>query len=657
MASNPNAPAGSRKPAGASTPGGVIATSFGGLIHSIQSGAADLDGIARQTVQAWVGEPDTTFTLEPTSLLVDGQAAIELKSKEGRWILPAFMAGLREIRIDEVGPEASDLLRLAEELAWLKPQADSVEAFRDWLWMDGAEGFACVCEDSFTDALDAAFVDPTTAKQQLLALRTEAAMSLSDASLAVMSRDIDAAAVREEFQLPLDALTDAARRHGFDVDEARRAELKRGCEDPAFWVKAQVDFAAANPALAPSLDPRKLAAQVVQILKHDVDLDLVAVLGELGQRKDPFAVALASIIEREPIGETIAASLRLNEVARPEVERLLSGERTRVSQGFAHGFMQRAGADRAALEAAIALVHHVSLKVFWKHIDLAKLTQPAQRGLVQVLPMCDPSPAVARDLLRNAKSGGPLLAAMPAAALMPLIGEVRGFLEKADHVNAEPVVDALVRSGDGSVIAMLGELALARDGGEWRKQTIEPLLKALMHEGKGEELVLPMAKGKKVPPSTRLVAYQALRANPELFERAIKRSISDSSEPPQIKSWLESVRGGGGGALKWALAIVAVLLLAGGGGALWYMKKENLDFAGLVARLKGAPPPVEETTAPIAVAPTTPPPSAAPAPGTPGNKAGSSAGKSQDSKNASGKSTETKPKPTPKPQKPPAGGN
>lgn len=635
-----------------------IALALGGLIHSMQQGAFDLEGMARQAIDAWLATPDATLTLDGTSLLVDGQEALGPKAKEGRWVLPAFMAGLREIRIDEVGPEVNDMLRFAEELANLKPQAEAVEGFRDWLWMDGAEGFVCVCEDSFTDALDAAFVDPTTAKQELMALRSEAAMSLSDTTLAVHSRDLDAAAVREEFQLPLDALLASAREHGFDVDDARRAELKRGCEDPAFWVKAQVDFAAAHPALAPSLDPRKLSISVVQILKHDVDLDLVAVLGELAQRKDPFAVALSAAIEREPIGETIAASVRLNEIAKPEVERLLSGDRSRISQGFVHGFMERAGADRAALDAAIALVQKVGLKTVWKHLDFAKLSAPAQRGLVQVLPRCDPNPAIARDLLRNAKTAGPLLAAMPAAALMPLIGEVKSFLEKADHGAAEPVVDALVKAGDPATIAMLGELALARDGAGWRKQTVEPLLKALVAAGHGEKLVLPFAKNRKVDPPARLVAYQALRAEPALFDKAIKRSMADGSEPAPIKAWLESVRGGGTSPMVYvAAAIVAVLLLAGGG-AFAYMKKEGLDFAGLLARLRGT-----STSAPVASEPT---PAAAPSPTSPAAPTGSAvkpaqpgaaAAKPSAPKSSGGKTAEGKPKPaasntSPKPANP-----
>lgn len=590
-----------------------IALALGGLIHSMQQGAFDLEGMARQAIDAWLASPDATLTLDGTSLLIDGQDALGPKAKEGRWVLPAFMAGLREIRIDEVGPEVNDMMRLAEELAHLKPQAESVEAFRDWLWMDGAEGFVCVCEDSFTDALDAAFVDPTTAKQELLALRSDAAMSLSDSTLAVHSRDLDAAALREEFQLPLDALLASAREHGFDVDDARRAELKRGCEDAAFWVKAQVDFAAAHPALAPSLDPRKLAISVVQILKHDVDLDLVAVLGELAQRKDPFAVALSAAIEREPIGETIAASVRLNEITKPEVERLLAGERSRISQGFVHGFMERAGADRAALDAAIALAQKIGLKSLWKHIDLAKLAPAAQRGLVQVLPKCDPNPAIARDLLRNAKTAGPLLAAMPAAALMPLIGEVKVFLEKADHGAAEPVVDALVKAGNAETIAMLGELALARDGAGWRKQTVEPLLKALMAAGHGEKLVLPLAKNRKVDPPARLVAYQALRAEPALFEKAIKRSMTDGSEPAAVKAWLDSVRGGGTSPVVYVVAALVVVVLVAGGGTFAYMNKEGLDFAGLLARIKGTP-----ASTPAASEPTpspTPTPSAAPAAG------------------------------------------
>lgn len=607
-----------------------IALTFGGLIHSMQQGAFDLEGMARQALDAWLAEPDTTLTLDGTQLLVNGQDALGPKAKEGRWVLPAFMAGLREIRLDEAGPEVSDVMRLAEELANLKAQAESVEAFRDWLWMDGAEGFTCVCEESFTDALDAAFVDPTTAKQELLALRSEAAMSLSDTTLAVQSRDLDAAAIREEFQLPLDALVASARDHGFDVDEARRAELKRGCEDPAFWVKAQVDFAAAHPALAPSLDPRKLAVSVVQTLKHDLDLDLVAVLGELAQRKDPFAVALSAAIEREPIGETIAASVRLNEVSSPEVERLLSGDRSRISQGFVHGFMERAGNDRAALDAAIALVKKVGLKNVWKHVDLGKLSAPTQRGLVQVLPKCDPNPAIARDLLRNAKTAGALLAAMPAAALVPLIGEVKTFLEKAEHGAAEPVVDALLKGGDAATVKLVGEIALARDGGGWRKQTLEPLLKALVAAGHGAELVLPLTKNKKADPPARLVAYQALRGDPALFDKAIARSVSDASEPPQIKQWLDTVRGGsssGGGVVRYVAIALVVLLVVVGGGAFAYMKKEGLDFAGLVARITGSAPAATpaETTKADAEKPASAPAAAPPAPAKAPDKAGSAA--------------------------------
>ena len=96
--------------------------------------------VARRVYDVWQGLASPSIEIAPLELRVDKVLAVKAVEQVGRWLLPAFMAGMRTLRMR---PEATcdDLMRLAQELSGLSAELEAIKGFRDWLWSDGAQGF------------------------------------------------------------------------------------------------------------------------------------------------------------------------------------------------------------------------------------------------------------------------------------------------------------------------------------------------------------------------------------------------------------------------------------------------------------------------------------------------------------------------------------
>ena len=88
--------------------GPVLANAFDGLIRAARSQLATVDELATRTLALWSECGGVALTLSPTRLLIDGKA-IPLPPGQKVWLLPAFMAGVRQIK--PVNPTMADLVR------------------------------------------------------------------------------------------------------------------------------------------------------------------------------------------------------------------------------------------------------------------------------------------------------------------------------------------------------------------------------------------------------------------------------------------------------------------------------------------------------------------------------------------------------------------
>jgi len=109
----------------------VLGTSLDGLVRAFRSGNTVITPkIAERLFDLWNEVPKVMLVLDATTLSINEQVILKAEDNEGRWLLPAFMAGLRILR-RQADCSLDDFLRLGEELAALTSNLSSITLFQD----------------------------------------------------------------------------------------------------------------------------------------------------------------------------------------------------------------------------------------------------------------------------------------------------------------------------------------------------------------------------------------------------------------------------------------------------------------------------------------------------------------------------------------------
>jgi len=263
----------------------ALGASLDGAVRTARSRSPALDSIAARVLEVWSADPALTVEIQPTSLGVGGRVAVSAGADEGRWMLPAFMGGMRSLRLTP-GAVADDVVRLARELASLEPNLEAIHRFRDWIWSDGAEGFEVVVDASFTEAVEHAFLDEAAQRTMLASVRAEAANALSEAAVRIETRDLDRVAWRREFQVPMEALARRAGDGSLRLDPAEAEELSARCDESRFWIESQVLLALSEPSVREAVPPKDLARRILSLVNRTVDAHFLEVFGGIAGRQD-----------------------------------------------------------------------------------------------------------------------------------------------------------------------------------------------------------------------------------------------------------------------------------------------------------------------------------------------------------------------------------
>ena len=97
----------------------VVTSSFDALIRATRQREGGLTGMAHRITGSWAQEPSEPIVLKPDGLWFQGELGLEVSNEACWWLLPAFMAGVREIRMEE-DIHGEDMVRLAQELGMLE---------------------------------------------------------------------------------------------------------------------------------------------------------------------------------------------------------------------------------------------------------------------------------------------------------------------------------------------------------------------------------------------------------------------------------------------------------------------------------------------------------------------------------------------------------
>ncbi|MBI5516432.1 MAG: hypothetical protein HY909_21795 [Deltaproteobacteria bacterium] len=498
-------------------------------------------GAQERTLEAWREAGLGTLVLEPTTLWVNNEVALGGPEAEVRWLLLAFMAGLRAITPD---PEVTtdELQALAAELSALEPTCASIERFRDWLWADGAQGFTCDLQVSFMEALegvipDGAVLEPAAEDP---AQRPAAVAVCTEEVYGLACHDLASASGRAELSVVLDAADPEAPAEPC-LGDALRRELAGLCDDPSAWVLAETRAALSHPPLGATRALRQRGEALRRALSGKVDLAVLEGLASNGRHNDPTARRLLAFLDDEELAGRAAAAL-LDAHAGPT---RLSGLLVGTGPVFARAFL-RSLLDRGALDddTATRLASSLGLQRFFDLLNLSGLDLDAAAGLLRLLEAMEaPDDAWARllDALDPAVAVA-LLPSLPSRCLRAQAAPLVKVCARLDPGALGAHLLPLVESQGPHAVRFLGLLLRACHGRHWPSATLRAVLQLLVDAGAGSQALVPLVHSREVDPHTRVLVLRYLEQDREALLEALQRRVSEFLDPQEVRDRLQSLR-------------------------------------------------------------------------------------------------------------------
>ena len=299
----------------------MVGNSLDGLVRTARLRDPSAFAHSRALLAHWSSLPDRAIELQPTKLLITQRESLQAGAEHGRFVLPAFMAGLRKVEL-RADATSDSVLRLAQELGALKPELAAIAAFRDWLWCDGADGFNVSVNLSFVELADHLVSDAE--EHTALAVRSAAAVAEWNRIAQLAATELDAAAVREEFRVPIDVFSNRVADPQWKLAAVDIETMRELCDDPAQWSEDEIATVLEYPQLRQALPPQRLAQRIRALIEGSAQLDgrLLAFLATLGGSKDEYATRLLALLEGVELGLAIGGKLVLEDGEQPALQKL-----------------------------------------------------------------------------------------------------------------------------------------------------------------------------------------------------------------------------------------------------------------------------------------------------------------------------------------------
>lgn len=521
----------------------VLVNVLDGLVRSARSQMPATAAIATRGHAIWMARPEAELELAATELSAAGETLLVASPDEGRWLLPAFMAGLRRIRmLDYATPD--DLLRLGKELSSLESTLASIGHFRDWLWADGAEGFDVAIDDSFSDDAEAAFLDFEAQKQQLMATRMMAAEALSLEGLKVASRDLDAAAHRQEFAVSLDAYCRQIGEGETEAGESDLQLLREGCNESVAWGDGQVYLALAYPSLQAALPPEVLAKRMAALAHRRADARFLGLLATIIERGDKTSRELLAALHKSNVGTLLALALPANDEVVGALARLLLLDRNDLCGQLFCDLLDRCHSQRDYARIVAAALSASGAETFCRALAEDSLTPDAAFVLVRLLVHFKAPPHCIARLLPTLPPESALrfVVELPTPQLMHNAAAAEKLLITAPTDLAGKALERLLVRGDRPLLEVVGRVFLSTSSQPWNRTMIARILKALSQPGLAMQFLVPLVRNTEEQEDVRIMAINLMDGDPVAQAQAVRRSVRSAFDAPGVKACMRAKR-------------------------------------------------------------------------------------------------------------------
>ena len=477
------------------------------LVRTVRSRGAGQVALADRALSVWRRADSTRLELRADGLYLGTSRVLEGSGTERQWLLPAFLAGVRVLSL-EPGTTSEQLLAVAVELGALGVNAEEVTRFQDWLWGDGAEGMQVDCQPSFVEVMDAVAAAESAMGRPASpfgAVRGEAARAEDGVALDV--RELDAAALRIEFDVPLEVFT---RTHGERPSSLPADELdalRGACDGAAAWAELETDAVLSYPALQLAVPPARLARSLRGRLAGGALAELLPMLVELHAATDAYRKAVTAALAADGLGPLLGerAEPRDGQLS-PLLPDLLARLPPADARSCVHRLLDRAGAEPDLLRALAAWMHSGGLASWQERIDHPSLSAREAVGLVQLYTATGVPCAMVADVLDGAPlaSAGTALEAIDAGCAPSLRPQLQKLLHTASPARLTALLSRLVAGSSTESAEVAADLLLLSRAQGMKGRDLYSLALELVRRDVGIEALVSLAREREAAPTVRL---------------------------------------------------------------------------------------------------------------------------------------------------------
>ena len=539
---------GGAKPAVAQGPMRSLATSLDALVLSCRAAQQQKTfDLAGRVLDLWRRHARVKLRLTCGLLMAGEEVVLGVSAAEGTWLLPAYMAGLRELALMPHCDEA-ELMQLAEALSRLEPVQGAISRFEAWVRADGAEGFFVSLDDGLSQGERAALEDPRARLKELSRQRVQAAEDLTNLAIqaaATVSGEYSRA--REELQQPMKQLARAVQDGTLRQDSQARRELLATVEDPIYWAEAEMDAALAYEVLRTALPPRTLARRTVSLMSRSADLKLLGLLERLSEHKDPYARTFKQALQGGSLGQALARDIVLDDEAMEKLQAVLDQpEMSQVATALITSLLERSCEERAVAESLLSLMGSAGLETVFKHVELGALTGEAAEVVCWLLIKAK-APARCMAEMVSGLAPGPclgVLSRLPDASLWPLNSRIGELLARASGSVRHDLITMLLQREEPRWAKVLGDALKETRGSGWQQRSVTALGEALARRKLARSYIVPMVRDNEVSAEVRLSLIEVLQkvGTRRALEEGVKFNVKELLYPSEVREAMKSAR-------------------------------------------------------------------------------------------------------------------
>lgn len=526
----------------------ALATAFSLLIRNSRTQSQQLFGLGQRVMQVWEEAPEMVLRFTPDYIEIDGKVVLDDEKSLGDWLLPAFMCGMRSIRLNE-SARVDDFVSLATEMGGLEIDAGVMTRFRDWVWSEGAEGLDIDMQLSFVEVLDVMgsgvgeleLINQGHARATTLLARAMSKTALPHEELVIASR-------RPEFHASMELFSQGAKYRGFEMTPGERELLQQGCNDVESWGLAEVDAVLSNQNLRGAISAPRLARRLLDRLMMGASVKLLQQVERLYlSPEDPFCKLITRQLDSASMGKRLGATINLHDEAmRRAAISLVEHISAAQAAGFLQDVLARAQRDGAVYADALAFFGRLGIDRARATLNIAELPFEAALALGRICQDLGVPPMVLARVLETLNDRATALLFVELSDVYRIDAEPRlkQLLSSAPRATVEPLIEELVGSNQPGLVQMLALLMRNESKLKWSRRSIRKVCEAVVDQGVEETFLVPLVRDRSATESCREIALDVLLKydRQDMVKLATRWRLGELFDPPQFRERVKTGR-------------------------------------------------------------------------------------------------------------------